>query len=125
MNQADEIRILALNEGPPLAIVESGGTAHAVVWPGMGAELRSIHRIDLGPGGRTVALRHPAEAVYYVMDGEGEAIDLGAGEDQALRPGAMIHVEAQTAYTLRAGPVGMSVVGGPSPADPNLYEGVA
>lgn len=125
MSQADEIRILALDEGPPVPIVESEGTAHAVVWPGMGAQLRSIHRIELGPGGGTIALRHPAEAVYYVMEGEGEAADLDAGDQQALRPGAMIHVEAQTTYALRAGRAGMLVVGGPSPADPSLYAGVA
>ena len=39
--------------GPSLDIVQEGGSARAVIWPGMGAELRSLHMIALEPTGLT------------------------------------------------------------------------
>ncbi|MGH2983871.1 MAG: cupin domain-containing protein [Solirubrobacterales bacterium] len=87
----------------------------------MGAELRSLHRIELKPGGETVELRHPAEAVYYVVRGGGEVADRSEGSQMQLIDGAMAHVEAGTPYVLRAGDAGMELVGGPAPADPALY----
>jgi quercetin dioxygenase-like cupin family protein len=125
MTGGDQIQVLALEAGPSLPIIADEGAAHAVVWPGMGAQLRSLHRIDLGHGGRTIELRHPAEAVYYVMEGEGEAVDLDADQKQALRKGAMFHIDPETTYVLRASAAGMSLVGGPSPADPALYRSLS
>lgn len=122
MQDSDGIQVLPLDQGRPLAIVEGEGSAHAVIWPGMGAQLRSIHRIDLSAGARTVPLRHPHEAVYYVMEGSGEALDTEGGDRQALRRGAMAHVDPGTTYVLSAGPEGMLLVGGPSPPDPELYK---
>jgi hypothetical protein len=34
----------------------------------------------------------------------------------------MIHVDAGTQYVITSGDGGMDIVGGPSPADPALYE---
>ena len=120
----DEIQIIDATEGPVLPIVEGDGHARAVVWPGTGAVLRSIHVISLRAGARTKELRHPSEAVYYVTEGSGEAIDVSGGEARAVRPGSMVHVDAETAYVLRAGEDGVSLVGGPAPPDPALYEGL-
>jgi quercetin dioxygenase-like cupin family protein len=117
----DQIRILEAGNGPALPIVEGGGHATAVIWPGMGAQLRSIHMIRLEPGARTVQLRHPSEAVYSVTGGSGEALDAGARAGHPLRDGSMVHVDAGTAYAFRAGSEGMSLLGGPSPPDPALY----
>jgi mannose-6-phosphate isomerase-like protein (cupin superfamily) len=125
MGASDGIQILPLDRGPALPLVDGDGSAHAVVWPGMGAQLRSIHRIELGSGARTIEMRHPFEAVYYVIEGAGEAVDLDGDERQQLRPGSMVHVDSGTKYVLSATGEGMSVVGGPSPPDPSLYEGVA
>jgi quercetin dioxygenase-like cupin family protein len=122
MEASDAIQVLPLDEGRPLAIVEGDGSAHAVVWPGMGAQLRSIHRIDLSAGARTVPMRHPHEAVYYVMEGAGEALDADSGASEAVRRGSMVHVDPGTTYVLSAGADGMSLVGGPSPPDHGLYE---
>jgi quercetin dioxygenase-like cupin family protein len=124
MGTREEIQVVNLEAGPPLRIVEGGGSAHAVIWPGMGARLRSIHRIELSSVARTVTMRHPSEAVYYVMEGGGEASDVDSGDAQELRPGSMVHIEPGTAYVLRAGGDGMLIVGGPSPPDPVLYEGL-
>lgn len=125
MSREDEIQVIDLDQGPSLPILEGQGRAHAVVWPGMGAQLRSIHRIQLGPGSRTVEMRHPGEAVYYVVSGSGEACDLEADERQPLTPGAMAHIDESTTYVLRAGDQGLVVVGGPSPPDLALYQDVA
>ena len=122
MAAPDEIRIIDAADGPRLEIVEGEGHARAVVWPGMGALLRSIHTISLGAGARTIELRHPSEAVYYVAEGSGEAVDVVAGDAQAVRPGSMVHVDPGTAYVIRAGDAGMSLVGGPAPPDPAFYE---
>jgi mannose-6-phosphate isomerase-like protein (cupin superfamily) len=124
MAPAQEIQIVDLDQGPELAILEGDGRAHAVIWPGMGAELRTIHRIELAAGARTIALRHPSDAVYYVMDGTGRAIDVSADAGQPLRAGSMAHVDAGTTYVFVASEDGLSLVGGPSPADPGLYEGL-
>jgi mannose-6-phosphate isomerase-like protein (cupin superfamily) len=125
MAGSEEIQVVALEHGPALQIVEGDGRAHAVIWPGMGARLRSIHRIQLRGGARTIELRHPSEAVYYVIDGSGEVVDADADQRQALRPGSMVHIDPGTTYVLSAGEEGISLVGGPSPPDPALYEGLA
>ena len=115
------IAILDGAGGPELAIVEAGGEARAVVWPGVGADARSLHHVWLEAEGRTVELSHPSDAVYYVIAGDGSVEDPAGGEGHALRAGSMFHVDAGTAYRVMAGPEGMDLVGGPAPADPALY----
>jgi quercetin dioxygenase-like cupin family protein len=118
---ATAVRVLDAEGGPELPIVEGPGTARAIVWPGIGAEHRSMHRITLGEGAATVELRHPGEAVYYVVDGAGEAVDPTSGEGHRLEPGSMVHIGPGTAYLIRARSGGLEVIGGPSPPDPELY----
>ena len=67
-----------------LPIVEGSGTAWAVVWPGVGAQSRSLHRISLACRARTVELRHPMEAVYYVIDGTAVVVDTSNDSHQEL-----------------------------------------
>jgi mannose-6-phosphate isomerase-like protein (cupin superfamily) len=110
-------------DGPRLDIVTGAGSARAVIWPGMGATLRSMHRISLGGEARTVELTHRSDAVYYVISGDGAAIDRTTGERNALVEGSMVHVDGGTRYELAAGGDGMELVGGPCPADASLYEG--
>lgn len=124
MSATQEIQVVDLEQGPALAIVEGEGRANAVIWPGMGAELRTIHQIELAAGARTIPLRHPSEAVYYVIEGEGDAVDVSQGTAHAVRSGSMAHLDAGTTYTFVAGETGLLLVGGPSPADPALYEGL-
>ena len=121
---APRVEVLDAEGGPELPLVESGGSATAVIWPGMGAGLRSMHRISLADGGLTIRMEHPSDAVYYVISGSGQA-DGDAGEgSHPLVEGSMVHVDAGTAYVLRGGPEGLEAVGGPAPADPALYEGM-
>lgn len=122
MSGSQEIQVVDVEQGPALAIVEGEGRAHAVIWPGVGAELRTIHRIELSAGARTIPLRHPSEAVYYVIEGAGEAADMTENASQPVRAGSMAHVDAGTTYVFVAGEGGLLLVGGPSPADPGLYE---
>ena len=119
--EPDRIRILRDDENcPDLPIVERGGRAWAVVWPGVGAYLRSMHRISLHPRGRTVPQEHPTEAAYYLMSGNGRVSNHhSSGHD--LRTGAMVHVSPATPYVFEAGDRGAEIVGGPCPADPGLY----
>jgi quercetin dioxygenase-like cupin family protein len=122
MRARREVRVVrAADHGPRLPIVEGEGCARAIVWPGGGAALRSMHRIELAGGSRTVALQHPMEAVYYVMRGDGVVRDPGEGGGQALVEGSMVHVEPGTAYAFQAGDAGILLLGGPCPADPTLY----
>jgi mannose-6-phosphate isomerase-like protein (cupin superfamily) len=118
------VRVLDSESGPELELVATGGIARAIVWPGMGAKLRSLHRIELRSGGETVPQRHPNDAVYYVAAGSGEAFGAAGADRQALREGSMVHIDAATPYVLRAGGGGMVLLGGPAPPDPALYEGV-
>lgn len=121
MSTPEEIRILDGSAGPELPIVDGAGVARAIVWPGTGARARSLHRIWLEARAGTVELRHPSDAVYYVVEGDGAVADRTSGEAHDLRAGAMFHVDAGTAYAVRAGDGGMQLVGGPAPADDALY----
>jgi quercetin dioxygenase-like cupin family protein len=122
MSEVKAVRILDAGAScPELPIVDGDGIARAVVWPGVGAELRSMHRIRLAAGARTVALRHPMEAVYYVINGSGTALDPDAATGQPLIEGSMVHIEPGTAYLFRAGPEGLEILGGPCPADASMY----
>jgi hypothetical protein len=122
MSSPREVRVLDAGETcPALPLVDGAGTARAVVWPGVGAQLRSMHRIRLAPAARTIPLSHPMEAVYYVMSGAGSVLDPDDPTPRPLAGGAMIHVEPGTGYVLAAGPEGIEILGGPCPADPALY----
>ena len=122
MSEITAVRVLDAGAScPELPIVEGGGVARAVVWPGIGAELRSMHRIQLASGACTVALSHPMEAVYYVMHGSGAALEPGDATGQPLIEGSMVHIEPGTSYLFRAGPEGLEILGGPCPADMSMY----
>src|SRR5260221_3588780 len=109
--------------GPLLPIVKGDGSARAVIWPGTGAAMRSIHLIQLAPSSETVLLEHPGESVYYVLDGTGTVAGDGPSPATALAPGAMVHVGSGTAYRFVGGTGGLEIFGGPSPKDPASYGG--
>jgi len=108
----------------PLGIVAAHGRAWAVIWPGTGARCRSLHRVSLGPAGSTMPLRHPGEAVYYVLFGRGTVADAGRAS-HPLAEGAMIHIRPRGEYRFEAGEAGLELIGGPCPPDPALYDGIA
>src|SRR5262245_26030330 len=83
---------------PRLPIVKGDGKALAVVWPGVGAKMRSMCRIALESGSSTVQLSHPMEAVYYVIEGAGTVTDASAGAMRNIVEGSMIHIEPGTRY---------------------------
>lgn len=117
------VRVLSADDAcPPLPIIDGEGSARAVVWPGSGAEHRSMHLISLPEGGSTIPLRHRMEAVYYVVHGNGVVVDTDDGSENPLVEGSMVHVEPGTGYRLRATDGGIEVLGGPCPPDPALYE---
>lgn len=105
--------VAVLRGGVPLDVIASGGTASAVVWPGMGSRFRSMHRIELEPGGSTIPLRHDGEAVYCVASGRGRAGGV------AVSPRSMIFVAPRTTYAIEADEA-MLVCGGPCPPDDSL-----
>lgn len=122
MTNTDRVRILTDDDScPDLPIVEGGGRAWAVVWPGVGARLRSLHRISLDPRSRTVELLHPMEAVYYIMGGTATVLDKSNGGRQQLRHGSMAHIDPGTPYVFEAGEGGAEILGGPCPPDPSMY----
>ena len=106
----------------PLRMIAAQGRAWAVIWPGMGAQCRSLHRVSLAPGGSSLPLRHPGEAVYYVLAGRGRVED-AAGTAYPLIEGSMVHVAPQGRYHFQAEDAGLELIGGPCPADPALYDG--
>jgi quercetin dioxygenase-like cupin family protein len=106
--------VAILSGGRPLDIVESGGTAVAIAWPGTGSRFRSMHRLELDAGGRTVRLRHESESVYFVATGSGRVGDL------PLRAHHMVYIPRRAPYRIEADEA-MGVVGGPCPPDPSLY----
>ena len=117
-----EVHVLrAADHGPALAIVEGEGLAKPIVWPGVGANLRSMQRIELAAHSRTITLQHQVEAVYFVMRGGGSVRDPNQAGGDELVEGSMVHVEPTTVYLFEAGSNGIVLLGGPCPADPGLY----
>jgi quercetin dioxygenase-like cupin family protein len=107
---------------PELPLIEPGsGEVRAIVWPGVGARLRSLHEFFLNPGAETVEQSHGGEAVYYVVDGHVEVHDLTTGEVHGLVPGSMIHIDPKTRYTFSTSQ-SARLVGGPCPVDFGLYQ---
>lgn len=107
---------------PEIPIVDGTGNAKVVLWPGNGAQFRTMQVIRLENGAATIALTHTADCVYYVAAGAGQVVDLATGEAADLAEGAMVHIDAGDAYKLRAADDGdLTVLGGPCPADPDLY----
>jgi mannose-6-phosphate isomerase-like protein (cupin superfamily) len=125
MRKLNKVQIVDSDDScPALPIVEGDGVARAVIWPGVGAAARSMHRITLNPGAQTVALRHPMEAVYYVISGVAVIHDEANGVPYPLRPGSMAFVEPDTSYVLASGDGRVELVGGPCPPDGGMYGGV-
>jgi quercetin dioxygenase-like cupin family protein len=117
-----EPRVLVLPsaDGPAIDLLAGPGAARVIVGPHMGAQHRTMCLVELQPASSSRTLRHPSEAVWYVVSGRGEALREGA-EPLPLEPGAMVHVAPAATYTLRASDTeALVVVGGPSPPDPAL-----
>jgi quercetin dioxygenase-like cupin family protein len=120
--QAQGTRLIRREDwGPDLDIIRGDGTCTPVIWPGMGAAERTLHLLQLGPGSRTIRLRHPSEAAYYVIEGAAQIEDPDARSSWSLVAGSMFHVEPDTSYTIHADAVGARILGGPCPPDPALY----
>lgn len=109
------------DRGTELDIVRGEGSCAPVVWPGMGATERSLHLLRLGPHSRTIRMRHPSEAAYYVVAGEARIVDYDAGSSLPLMPGSMFHVEPGTTYGIHTDGASAQILGGPCPPDPALY----
>jgi len=116
------VQVLPLRgTGPLLPIVEGDGSARAVIWPGTGATMRSVHLIQLAPSSGTVRLEHRVESVYYVLNGSGTVVGYGPSGVTQLTPGSMVHVGPGTGYRFVAGASGLEIFGGPCPCDPAVY----
>ncbi len=120
---ADAVRVLDSGDAcPTLPIIEQGGSARAVVWPGVGALHRSMHVIRLDANAATTPLSHPSDAVYHLCEGTATAADPEGGDSFDIEVGAMLHIDAGTTYRIEAGGEGALLVGGPCPPDPAMYE---
>jgi quercetin dioxygenase-like cupin family protein len=80
----------------------------------MGSRYRSLHRVELDPGGRTVPLRHVSEAVYFIAEGRGVV------GGTTFKPRDMVYVPRRTPYRFVAEEASL-ILGGPCPPDESLY----
>lgn len=108
-----------------LALIKGKGTALVVLWPGNRARFRTMQILQMEAGDETIDLRHPHDCVYYVSNGAGRVRDLSSGAAQDLIEGSIVHIDARDDYRIEAGADGMRMVGGPVPADPELYASLA
>lgn len=115
-------RVLTVDDScPTLPLVEGKGMAVAAVWPGNGALHRTMHHVTLQEGAATVLQRHAGEAVYYVKSGTGSVIDPEASSNDRIAEGNMVFIEPRTSYRFVSDATGMVLLGGPCPADTDLY----
>lgn len=108
--------------GPELDLVVGTGSFREMVGPRYGAQLRSMHRLELAPGSATTSLTHPADAVWFLLEGAGEVVDAVTGAPQPLDPGSVVLVRGGSSYRIAA-TADAVLVGGPCPVDPGLYDG--
>ncbi|MGV7030870.1 hypothetical protein [Methylobacterium symbioticum] len=122
-NPAGTVRVIdSAVDCPEIPIVTGGGNAHVVMWPGNGAIYRTFHLISLDLSGKTIPLQHSSDSVYYIVSGKGTVTDVAAGVVSELTEGAMVHIDRGDTYMFAAdGISGMRLLGGPCPADPDLY----
>ncbi|MFE3836528.1 hypothetical protein [Pseudogemmobacter sonorensis] len=106
----------------PLSIVQRGGAAHALLWPGNGAHYRSFNMVELDPRGLTLDLCHGEECAWYIQGGEGVVRDVATDVAQPLSEGSMIHIAAGDRYRIEAGAAGLTAIGGTVPVEPAFYE---
>src|SRR3989449_11767062 len=83
-----------------LPLAAEGGRVRALLWPGMGARERSLCYFDLPEGFASTEFRHPYEAVYYVVRGEGRVVDADAGTAHPVHAGQMIYLTPNQGYRL-------------------------
>lgn len=110
--------------GPDLGLI-SGGSWREIVGPAIGAQCRGLYNLAFDADASTDELSHPAEAVYYVVDGT-VRIAGGAGPqyvDEVLGEGSMIHVRPNAPYRLQSPDGPARLLGGPSPAGPSIVTG--
>lgn len=104
--------------GPELDVIVGDGSCREIVGPRIGAQLRSMYAIDLSEGAATIFLKHPGEAVYYVIEGE-IRVESSTTPTEVVPEGGMIHVRGYTDYRLLATSAAR-VIGGPAPVDPHF-----
>lgn len=122
----DDARIIVIRDEEDairVPLLPEADCAVALVWPGMGARHRSLHRISFQPGMASFIFRHESDSVYYVVDGSAEVVDAEDGRALECDAGSAVHIAAGTRYQLRAGATPATVVGGACPPDPRLYQG--
>lgn len=106
---------------PEIPLVEGQGNAKVILWPGNGAEFRSMQLFTLHTGDQSVALKHINDCVYYVIAGAGLIESLADGSRQELVEGSIVHIDANDEYRIAAGDYGIKFLGGPCPPDAALY----
>jgi mannose-6-phosphate isomerase-like protein (cupin superfamily) len=122
---SESIQVIDAVHSQEIPIIDGIGNAKVVIWPGMGARYRTFQIIELGENSKTIRLCHPAsDAAYYVLKGQGKVLDIGTGQSQELGEGGMVHIDANDRYQFVASDSGMSLLGGPCPADTSLYAGL-
>ena len=113
---AGQVRIIGPESwGPGIDVIQGEGSWREIIGPRIGAKLRSMYAVTLSKGAATIFLKHPHEAVYYVIDGE-VRIESSTNASETIPEGGMIHIRAYTDYRLFA-EADANIIGGPAPVD--------
>lgn len=100
---------------------EMGATMRFVVWPGVGAELLTMHYLVITPGESFENHRHPHSAdIISVIQGEGVLIT--DGEEHVIRRGDVVYVPPGVDHGMRNdGTETLVSVDSQAPPDPVIY----
>lgn len=105
-----------LSDGERLPIVQGDGQAVTMVGVATGSHYRSINRIELEPGGETLPISHPSEAVYFVAGGRALLED--GPQRHELRRGMILLLPGGRPYRFIAQGA-VRLYGGPCPPGPD------
>lgn len=114
------IRVVELEKDSiDVDLVVGTGRSRAVSRPGFGASERSVFYIELDEGSSSKELKHPYEAVYYIVSGKGQVVDTDSGRIYDVKEGAVIYLTPNQGYKF----IGPAVfAGGSCPLDVDLYQ---
>jgi gentisate 1,2-dioxygenase len=113
-------------DNPSLRLPLISKDARFIVWPGVDAWMANMNYVLLEPGEKNKRHSHSiSEDTIFILKGEGTIHDYTNGISLPFEAGCVVHVPVGVEHAVEANRgVGITSVGGPSPADVPLLKAV-
>lgn len=121
------LMVLGIEQGVDIPLIRPprpGGFARFPIWPRTGGHRRSMNCVVMKPGQENVPHVHPvSEDIFYVLSGNCVIENGDTGHEHPFKGGSLIFIDPGTTHAVKSlGPEDYMSVGGPCPADVNLFK---